>query len=129
MTIRFQDLLDKTTQARRSPKVSAAGLYMGMGTEPDLWGQKQNRFKTDDTEEHRPPAEEEPPAPAVDEDQIAAELNLSDDLTISELKAIRRAFARENHPDAGVGNPEVRESRMKIANMIIDQQIQLRSRS
>ena len=100
-----------------------------MGTETTLWGQKNNRFKPDDDAPGWRPDAPAVPELVVNEEQISAELNLSDDLTISELKAIRRDFARKNHPDTGTGDASVRESRMKIANMIIDEQIQLRSQT
>lgn len=98
-----------------------------METETNLWGQKNNQYKSEEQEPARSIDEPELPEPVADEDQIAAELNLTDDLTVAELKKIRRAFARKNHPDTGRGNAMVCESRMKIANMIIDEQIQLKS--
>ncbi len=131
MTSRFQDLVQQASRVRRPPKVSTAGLFVGMETETNLWGQKDNRYKPDE-----PAAEPEPSLDApdiaeavVDEDQIIAELALTDDLTVTELKAIRRAFARKNHPDTSQGDPALCESRMKIANMIIDEQIRLRSQT
>lgn len=129
MKSRFQELVQEASSERPAPKVSTAGLFVGMGTEPGLWGQKNNRFKPDEDASEWSFNAPEIAELVVDEDQICAELNLSDDLTIRELKAIRRAFARKNHPDTGTGDASVRESRMKIANMIIDEQIQLRSQS
>ena len=127
MTSRFQDFVREASNERRTPKVSAAGLFVGMGTEAGLWGQKHNQYKPDEPDAEPLLKEPAVPEPVVDEEQIAAELNLTDDLTVGELKAIRRAFARQNHPDTGHGDAAVCESRMKIANMIIDEQIQLRS--
>ncbi len=128
MTSRFQDLVREASDERRPRKVSTAGLFVGMGTEAGLWGQKHNQYKSDEQEPEPSFDEPDMPEPVVDENQIAAELNLTDDLTVGELKAVRRAFARENHPDTGRGDAAVCESRMKIANMIIDEQIQLRSK-
>jgi len=55
-------------------------------------------------------------------DEVAADLGLSGSETGTELAAIRRAFARENHPDAA---PEALRAnatrRMMIANMLIDE--------
>ena len=129
MKTRFQDLVENVPPPRQKPAVSTGGLFVGLSTTPDIWGQRDNRFKSDNEDRDWEREEAEPPQPVVNKDQILDELNLSDQLTIAELKAIRRAFARQNHPDTGQGDPAVREERMKIANMIIDQQIQKRSQN
>lgn len=128
MKTRFQDLVQDASPPRQKPTVSTGGLFVGFSTEPEIWGQKDNRFKSDHDDHDWVPEQAVPPEPEADKDQILDELNLSDGLTVGELQAIRRSFARQNHPDTGKGDPAVREERMKIANMIIDQQIQLRSR-
>ncbi|SOC41999.1 hypothetical protein SAMN05892877_109173 [Rhizobium subbaraonis] len=55
-------------------------------------------------------------------DEVAADLGLRGSETGAELAAIRRAFARDNHPDAA---PEALRAnatrRMMIANMLIDE--------
>ncbi len=127
MKTRFQDLVQDASPPRQKPAVATGGLFVGFSTEPGIWGQKDSRFKPDDEEPDWETEQPEPLEPEADKDQILAELNLSDSLTVGDLKAIRRTFARQNHPDTGEGNSSVREERMKIANMIIDQQIQLRS--
>jgi hypothetical protein len=65
----------------------------------------------------------EPPKPKKTEDEaIAEELGLSPSLGTIDLKRIRRAFAKRNHPDRF--EPAKRSSaerRMSIANMLIDE--------
>ena len=128
MKSRFQDLVYEVSHPRRVPKVATGGLFVGLSTESHIWGQKNNQFKPDGDDQAWQAELPAAPELSVDKDEILEELNLSGDLTIAELKAIRRAFARENHPDTGSGKSAARENRMKIANMIIDEQIQLRSR-
>ena len=127
MKTRFQDLVQDASPPRQKPAVSTGGLFVGFSTEPEIWGQKDNRFKPHSDDQDWKAEQAVAPEPEADKDQILNELNLSDRLTIGELQAIRRTFARQNHPDTGIGDSAVREERMKIANMIIDQQIQLRS--
>ena len=74
-----------------------------------------------------PPAEPEPPAvPAwlerLSEAEIAEDLGLTDGMSLSEIKARRRSFARLNHPD-GVAEAfrEAATIRMTIANRLIEQ--------
>jgi hypothetical protein len=60
------------------------------------------------------------PLPA-DEDGVAAELELSTASSLDDLARIRRAFARQNHPDMlHPGLSEHATARMKVANMLID---------
>jgi len=57
----------------------------------------------------------------TDEEGIAAELELASARNLEDLARIRRAFARQNHPDMlhpGLSEPAT--VRMKIANMLID---------
>jgi len=63
------------------------------------------------------------PKPAKTEDEgIAAELGLRPELGLTELKRIRRDFAKKNHPDRfGPPNRRNAERRMSIANMLIDE--------
>ncbi len=129
MKSRFQDLVQEVSPPRKPPKVSTGGLFVGLSTAPDIWGQKKQHFKPDGEDPGWQPDAPAEPEPIVDELQVIAELNLTDDLTIGELKAIRRAYARKNHPDAEPGQSDAREVRMKIANMLIDEQIRLRIRS
>lgn len=105
------------------------GLFVGLSTDPNIWGQRDNRFKSDEDMGNWEPEHPPPPEIAIDEEQVREELNLSDQLTVTELQAIRRSFARQNHPDARTDNAPAREERMKIANMIIDQQIERRARA
>jgi hypothetical protein len=64
----------------------------------------------------------EPIAPLTDDpDAIAAELRLSDGLTLAELKRARRRFMWANHPDRRPDAPrELANRRVAIANMLID---------
>ncbi|MCI0465847.1 MAG: hypothetical protein L0Y57_02400 [Beijerinckiaceae bacterium] len=63
--------------------------------------------------------------PAKPEDEaIAEELGLNPELGTIDLKRLRRAFAKQNHPDCC--EPERRsgaERRMSIANMLIDEML------
>ncbi|QRM56390.1 hypothetical protein [Sinorhizobium sp. BG8] len=84
-----------------------------------------------DLYEDMPPAEIEeapvkPPSPPhllrIAPEEIADDLALKGTETLDELAALRRAFARENHPD--LVDPDLRDNatlRMKIANMLIDE--------
>ena len=128
MKSRFQDLVEEIKPPRKPRKVSTGGLFVGLSTGPVIWGQKNQQFKPNGEDPNWQPDVPAEPEPVVDELHVMAELNLTDDLTIDELKAIRRQYARENHPDARPGQTAVRELRMKIANMIIDEHIQARRR-
>ncbi|MCD2184216.1 hypothetical protein [Rhizobium sp. GN54] len=76
-----------------------------------------------------PPAEAAPATPEppphllrTGPEAIAADLGLTGKETRAQLADIRRAFARDNHPDTAP--PEFRENatrRMMIANMLIDE--------
>lgn len=74
---------------------------------------------------HNDAAEPElpPPLPPKSEhEQVVDELHLTPNLTLSDLKLIRRKFAKTNHPDRVP--PAVREQatrRMTIANSLIDE--------
>ena len=57
-------------------------------------------------------------------EEIRNELNLADTLTVPELEAIRREFAKRYHPDAQIGNTGDFERHMKLVNVIIDEHIQ-----
>lgn len=72
----------------------------------------------------RPPAPTAPPPHLLRTapQEIAADLGLDDSQTRAQLAEIRRAFARDNHPDTAP--PELRANatrRMMIANMLIDE--------
>jgi hypothetical protein len=80
--------------------------------------------------EPQPPLPTEPPpAPPphllrTAPEEVAEDLALSGKESVEDLLALRRRFARENHPD-GVA-PDLRTNatlRMKIANMLIDETI------
>ena len=129
MSTRFKDLLQEMPTPRRKPAVSTDGLFVGLGTAPEIWAQKDSRFKTELDGQEWEAQHTEPEEQAVSEDQVLNELNLSDRMTVNDLRAVRRTFARQNHPDISSGNPSVREERMKIANKIIDQEIRLRSQA
>jgi hypothetical protein len=59
-----------------------------------------------------------------EQDAIAEELGLHQNLSASELKSLRRAFARENHPDRlHPSKREIATHRMTIANMLIDREL------
>jgi hypothetical protein len=63
-----------------------------------------------------------------EQDAIAEELGLHQDLSLSELKKLRRAFARDNHPDRlDPSHRDVATRRMTIANMLIDREIRQKS--
>ncbi len=67
----------------------------------------------------------------VDEDRIAAELDLPAAKNLDDLARIRRGFARRNHPDTlHPSLAELATTRMKTANMLIDRRaLELRARS
>jgi hypothetical protein len=67
----------------------------------------------------------------VDEDHIAAELDLPAAKNLDDLARIRRSFARRNHPDTlHPSLAELATTRMKTANMLIDRRaLELRERS
>ena len=143
MKTRLQELVQEASLPQKPVKIFTGGLFVGLSTESDIWGQKQHHFKSDEESENwqeyqpeestqpieEPSATEEPEVShvKVDAAQIAGELNLSDEMTVRDLQAIRRAFARQNHPDTSSEDRPIRESRMKIANMIIDERIRLKS--
>ncbi len=65
---------------------------------------------------------------SCEQDAIAEELGLSEDLSASDLKRIRRMFARDNHPDRlAPSQREIATHRMTIANMLIDRHLQQKS--
>jgi hypothetical protein len=65
---------------------------------------------------------------SCEQDAIAEELGLSDHLSPTDLKKLRRAFARANHPDRlAPSQRELATHRMTIANMLIDRQLQQKS--
>lgn len=145
MKTRFQELVQEASIPQKSVKVSTGGLFVGLSTEPDIWGQKKHHFKPDEENENWQPGQsdddaeptEEPSyveeaqssAVNVDQAQIATELNLSDEMSVRELQALRRTFARQNHPDTCSEERLIRETRMKIANVIIDERIRSKSQS
>ncbi len=145
MKTRFQELVQEVSLPQKSMKISTGALFVGLSTEPDIWGQKQHHFKSDEetenwqasqpknntqpTEESSATEEPEVSVVKVDAAQIARELNLSDEMSVRDLQAMRRAFARQNHPDMCAQDRLVRESRMKIANVIIDERIRSKSQS
>ncbi len=145
MKTRFQELVQEVSVPQKSIKISTGALFVGLSTEPGIWGQKQHHFKSDEETENwqasqpeynsqpieEPSATEEPEVSVVKVDaaQIARELNLSDEMSVRDLQAMRRAFARQNHPDTCSEDRLVRESRMKIANVIIDERIRSKSQS
>lgn len=147
MKTRFQDLVEEASHPQRVVKISTGGLFVGLSTASDIWGQKQQKYKPEEEDAEwtsedslepdeglSPPEPEEPNVVEdlpdeilIDEDQIIAELNLRDNMNVRELQAVRRAFARRNHPDAVSQNRLACEDRMKIANRIIDEHIRSRS--
>lgn len=74
-----------------------------------------------------PPAEPKPPAaPAwlerLSEPEVAEDLGLADGMSLSEIKARRRRFARLNHPDSvAEAFREAATIRMTTANRLIEQ--------
>jgi hypothetical protein len=63
-----------------------------------------------------------------EQDAIAEELGLHANLSISELQKLRRAFARDNHPDRlAPAQRELATHRMTIANMLIDRELRNRN--
>ncbi len=65
---------------------------------------------------------------SCEQDAIAEELGLSEDLSANDLKRIRRMFARDNHPDRlAPSQREIATHRMTIANMLIDRQLRQKS--
>ncbi len=145
MKTRFQELVQEVSLPQKSFNVSTGGLFVGLSTEPDIWGQKKHRFKSDEENENWQPDQPEDNAPPseepsvaeescasavkVDPTQIATELGLSDEMSVRELQALRRTFARQNHPDKCSEERLISETRMKIANVIIDERIRSKSQS
>jgi hypothetical protein len=67
---------------------------------------------------------------SCEQDAIAEELGLNENLSASELKKLRRAFARVNHPDRlAPSQREIATHRMTIANMLIDRELRQKSSS
>jgi hypothetical protein len=65
---------------------------------------------------------------SCEQDAIAEELGLSENLSTNDLKKLRRAFARANHPDRlAPSQREIATHRMTIANMLIDRELQQKS--
>jgi len=59
-----------------------------------------------------------------EQDAIAEELGLSENLSKSDLRKLRRDFARANHPDRlDPSQRELATHRMTIANMLIDREL------
>lgn len=149
MKSRFQDLVQEASLPPRAIRISTGGLFVGLSTESDIWGQKPNQFKpeddaepwkanepTDHAKDAKPRHNDEAPendspvnTVVIDEDLITAELNLTSDMNVRELQTLRRDFARRNHPDAVSEDRTLCENRMKIANRIIDDHIRLKSNS
>lgn len=77
----------------------------------------------------QPPPPEPPPAPPphllrTKPEEVAEDLALTGREDIDDLLAIRRAFARDNHPDRAPGDLRANATaRMKVANMLIDETI------
>ncbi len=65
---------------------------------------------------------------SCEQDAIAEELGLNENLSASDLKKLRRDFARANHPDRlAPSQREIATHRMTIANMLIDRELQQKS--
>jgi hypothetical protein len=65
---------------------------------------------------------------SCEQDAIAEELGLSENLSANDLKKLRRTFARANHPDRlAPSQREIATHRMTIANMLIDRELQQKS--
>jgi len=65
---------------------------------------------------------------SCEQDAIAEELGLHQNLSLNDLKKLRRAFARDNHPDRlDPSKRELATRRMTIANMLIDREIRQKS--
>jgi hypothetical protein len=63
-----------------------------------------------------------------EQDAIAEELGLSENLSKNDLHKLRREFARANHPDRlDPSQRDLATHRMTIANMLIDRELQQRS--
>ncbi len=61
---------------------------------------------------------------SVEQDAIAKELGLNANMSVKDLQAIRRSFARANHPDRlDPSQRDIATHRMTIANMLIDQKL------
>ena len=80
-------------------------------------------------EPQSPPPTEAPPAPPphllrTTPEEVADDLAITGKESVDALLALRRSFARENHPDrAPVALRTNATLRMKIANMLIDETI------
>jgi hypothetical protein len=65
---------------------------------------------------------------SCEQDAIAEELGLHEDLNRAELTKLRRAFARDNHPDRlDPSKRDLATRRMTIANMLIDRELRAKS--
>jgi len=61
---------------------------------------------------------------SCEQDAIAEELGLHQDLSRNELLKLRRTFARDNHPDRlDPSKRDLATRRMTIANMLIDREL------
>lgn len=97
---------------------SAASAYREFAEDEPMKGEVGQRDK--------PAIDDAPPSPLhlmrTTAEEVAADLGLRGSETGAELAAIRRAFARENHPDAAPKALRANATRrMMIANMLIDE--------
>lgn len=71
--------------------------------------------------EHHKPRKAPRALQPTDAQSIAAELSITDRMTVGELSRLRRRFALANHPDrVDLSERENATRRMMVANMLID---------
>lgn len=89
--------------------------YISAGLLSRVYSENLSRTQPQETAADQPPILSE-------HDQVVAELHLTPNLTPTDLRLIRRRFAKKHHPDRVT--PDVREQatrRMTIANSLIDE--------
>ncbi len=109
------------------PPRSAAAAYRAMDDADDGFDAPEGAFASGDPD--KAAAEAAPAAPALpahllrtSPEEIAADLGLTGKETRAQLAELRRAFARDNHPDTAPADLRANATRrMTIANMLIDE--------
>lgn len=104
------------------PPRSAAAAYRAMDDADDGFDGASGDPDTAATE--AAPAAPAPPAHLLrtSPEEIAADLGLTGKETRAQLAELRRAFARDNHPDTAPADLRANATRrMTIANMLIDE--------
>lgn len=103
---RLRQLVDDELATRGAMLATSLESYLEHGREP-----------------HKPRA-----ARPADPKAVAEELRISAQMSIADLKRLRREFALANHPDrSGADQRDNATRRMMIANMLIDREVKRRN--